>query len=635
MKTNFINQAEKYLLFLLTVVVAFFLYPGLESGFFLDDFYNLSGLNRIEEYGFADYILHGTLGLSGRPLAYATFALQHNSWPGDPYAFKQVNLLIHLANTLLLYFLCKQLLSLTKLPKREILYISLITTFLWSIHPLQLTTVYYVVQRMTLLSSFAMLIGLNGYVYQRNKFKQSLDSRYLLKAAFYIYVFLVISILFKENGILLSLYALVIEHLFYSCKKRDARIIIFRWIVLALPWVMLMLYIAGTMDSILAGYDSRPFSMYERLITEPVILLDYTKAIIFPTLATFSIFHDDYQFFTSVFQSREVIMSLLFWLAAILVAIFKRKEWLFLSFGVLWFCAGHLLESSIINLELYFEHRNYLPIFGILLSVIYYFHQLIKNNNNLKSVAIILTVLWCASLLYSTKREVETWSNPEIHAHLMQYNHPTSLRTLTNLGDFYVATTQYDNALETYQEMTDIHPDVMFSYLKIIMLNACVKSETVEDSFWDKLNEHAITSSKQPDATVSVLDGVTANLINGKCKQINPLKVVYLAIILLENKHYDFHRDKLHAIAGILCFHMQEKECAVNNLSSAVSIRPHKFYYESLLDALITFELYKEANSVLDEFRKYTDSDIVNRMSSMSTIKLIEQKLFELDMYND
>ena len=228
MKTNFINQAEKYLLFLLTVVVAFFLYPGLESGFFLDDFYNLSGLNRIEEYGFADYILHGTLGLSGRPLAYATFALQHNSWPGDPYAFKQVNLLIHLANTLLLYFLCKQLLSLTKLPKREILYISLITTFLWSIHPLQLTTVYYVVQRMTLLSSFAMLIGLNGYVYQRNKFKQSLDSRYLLKAAFYIYVFLVISILFKENGILLSLYALVIEHLFYSCKKRDARIIIFR-----------------------------------------------------------------------------------------------------------------------------------------------------------------------------------------------------------------------------------------------------------------------------------------------------------------------------------------------------------------------------------------------------------------------
>jgi tetratricopeptide (TPR) repeat protein len=45
----------------------------------------------------------------------------------------------------------------------------------------------------------------------------------------------------------------------------------------------------------------------------------------------------------------------------IALAIKKCRSWPFLGFGVLFFFLNHLIESSIIPLELVFEHRNYIP----------------------------------------------------------------------------------------------------------------------------------------------------------------------------------------------------------------------------------------------------------------------------------
>ena len=47
----------------------------------------------------------------------------------------------------------------------------------------------------------------------------------------------------------------------------------------------------------------------------------------------------------------------------------RRAMW---SFGLLWYLVGHSLESSLLSLELVFEHRNYVPSFGILFAGAYY-----------------------------------------------------------------------------------------------------------------------------------------------------------------------------------------------------------------------------------------------------------------------
>ena len=66
--------------------------------------------------------------------------------------------------------------------------------------------------------------------------------------------------------------------------------------------------------------------------------------------------------------------------------------------GVLWFLAGHLLESSFIGLVIAFEHRNYLPSLGILLASIYGMLWLFDHilTAYLRKIAILISALWFA-----------------------------------------------------------------------------------------------------------------------------------------------------------------------------------------------------------------------------------------------
>ncbi|MBT8446206.1 MAG: tetratricopeptide repeat protein, partial [Gammaproteobacteria bacterium] len=80
--------------------------PGLQGGFILDDFANLSALGK---YGSIDsaqdlwrYLTNGLGGPGGRPLALLSFLLDDNGWPAAAAAFKRTNLLIHLLNGVLL-----------------------------------------------------------------------------------------------------------------------------------------------------------------------------------------------------------------------------------------------------------------------------------------------------------------------------------------------------------------------------------------------------------------------------------------------------------------------------------------------------------------------------------------------------
>ena len=56
--------------------------------------------------------------------------------------------------------------------------------------------------------------------------------------------------------------------------------------------------------------------------------------------------------------------------ALLRLALVVRKKQPLVSLGVLWFFTGHLLESTILPLEIAHEHRNYLPLLGIIIAMI-------------------------------------------------------------------------------------------------------------------------------------------------------------------------------------------------------------------------------------------------------------------------
>ena len=93
-------------LFLSLAVCSLIYSVGLNGGYLFDDYPNLQDLGT---YGVIDswdkaraFIFNGFAGPTGRPVSLASFLIDANSWPMDPYPFKYTNLMIHLLNGVLL-----------------------------------------------------------------------------------------------------------------------------------------------------------------------------------------------------------------------------------------------------------------------------------------------------------------------------------------------------------------------------------------------------------------------------------------------------------------------------------------------------------------------------------------------------
>jgi tetratricopeptide (TPR) repeat protein len=168
----------------------------------------------------------------------------------------------------------------------------------------------------------------------------------------------------KENAVLLPLALALVEMVFFRNERpqHSAR----RWLlVLAVTAVSvigligLFFFTQGDTLSYL-NYDSRYFTLWERLLTQPRVLMLYLSQLFYPVPFRLSIEHD-IALSTSAFHPWSTLPSILVVVLLVALAIKKQRSWPYLSFGVLFFFLNHLIESSIIPLELVFEHRNYIP----------------------------------------------------------------------------------------------------------------------------------------------------------------------------------------------------------------------------------------------------------------------------------
>lgn len=155
------------------LLLAFLLYlPGLQGNFILDDYANIVNnsqvhLERLDGAGLAAAWDSGIASTLQRPLAMLSFAANHLFSGMNPYYFKLTNLLIHLLTTLGVYLLVRELArsASNAADERSCQLFALFVTACWALHPLNVSTVLYVVQRMTQLATLASVFAL--YLYCR------------------------------------------------------------------------------------------------------------------------------------------------------------------------------------------------------------------------------------------------------------------------------------------------------------------------------------------------------------------------------------------------------------------------------------------------------------------------------------
>ena len=410
------------------VILAY--WPGLQGPFVLDDFSSLGALGNLggvtDWNTFNAFVFGGTSGPTGRPVALLSFLIDGNNWPTDPWPFKRTNLVIHLCNGALLGVLTRQILRRLEFSRSSAAWLALITAATWMLHPFLVSTTLYAVQRMAQLAMLFSLGGLICYLYGRSLLPTDKRRAYLIMTAS-LAVFTVLATLSKENGILLPMLVGVVEMTVLASRGSKLAALDRRWsaVFIVTPSLFVVGYLAYRFLSadFLDISGARDFSLYERLLTQTRVVADYLQHWFLPKLYTTGVFQDHVLKSTGLFTPLSTALGLLLHLGLIGFAIAKRRELPLVAFAILFFYANHLLESTTLNLELYFEHRNYMAAAFLFLPLIVLVHDKLSRQVGLLIVGLVVVVL-CGFTRFSAT----VWSDYEGMVAASARKAPTSAR---------------------------------------------------------------------------------------------------------------------------------------------------------------------------------------------------------------
>jgi len=452
---------------LLTVAVYF---PGLAGDYAFDDMSNLLDNKRLDIEALDYDSLKSAAMSSGagplrRPVSMLSFALNRYFFGLHPFSHKVINLVIHLLTGLALFVLSQMLVRAyqqqnrgLRLTENTVYWLPLVITSLWLVHPLNLTSVLYIVQRMTSLAALFMVCGLCTYVAGRLRILAGKPGRLLILAGFL--VFGGLAVFSKESGVLLPLFMLVIELTLFRFRDRHGRsdqfIVGLFVIFLLLPACLLLLKLALNPGWVLNGYEQRTFTLSERVLTEARVLMEYLKLTVMPTTSTLGLYQDDIALSRSLFSPPSTLYSLLALAGLFAGALVLLKRQPLISLGILWFFCGHALESTIFPLEIAHEHRNYLADFGIILALGSAV-AVIPMQKLGSAVRVATPILFLCMFSYTTWLRADQWSDNVKFAVFEALHHPQSFRAVYAAGRIHAKLALNDRSRS---------PEEAFKYLK-------------------------------------------------------------------------------------------------------------------------------------------------------------------------
>jgi len=361
----------------LLTVLGFALYGNtIDSEFHLDDYPNLVEnaaihMTRIDPTSIGR-ALSASVG-GNRPVASLLFALNFRAGQFNVRTFHITSIICHiLAGWLLFLFLRRTLL----LPRLEARFgdraglTALLATLLWFVHPIQTQAVTYIVQRANVLSGLFCFAALYLFVVIRStsagRGLRALQWTGLLLAG-------LLALGSKETAAILPIIILLYELFFFvefdfgTLRGTPARLVgllVSSSLIVLAP--ILILYAdyrrfgVWLFERMGAIYQVRGFTMWERVLTEFRVLVNYITLLVLPLPGRLNLEHD-VAVSRGLFSPFTTLLSLLVLLGLVALGFYLARRRPLISFFIFWFFLQLAIESSVVPLELMFEHRLYLP----------------------------------------------------------------------------------------------------------------------------------------------------------------------------------------------------------------------------------------------------------------------------------
>jgi len=461
LKWKFPDAGKYFFTFLALFITLLAIYSNSFYGdWHYDDFANIVSNPYIQMKSFSwEEIKHCIYGLQqkrpSRPLAYLSFALNYQLDGLNVFGFHVFNFIIHyLAAVFLFLFIYKTLkLPLLKDQYAPIAYpVALLATFFWAINPVLVTSVTYIVQRMASMAAMFYIMAMFFYLQART----AADSR---RAVIYCILCAILGlggVLSKENAAMLPVSILLFDLFLIQGISKDGikkfiKIIILPIIVIGL----IGLIYTGGFSNAIGDYDKlRDFTMMERVLTQPRVILFYLSLLFYPILSRLTLLYD-IEASRSLLQPLFTIPAILIILSAIGFALYISRKRPLLSFCIIFYFLNHLIEGSIFNLELIYEHRNYLPAMLLFVPVAEFILYFINYFSYKKAVQLI--VASGIIIIIVGQGDITYRRNNIISSELLLWmdnieKYPNLSRTYSNLGNELMLYKQNAKGLYNYEK---------------------------------------------------------------------------------------------------------------------------------------------------------------------------------------
>lgn len=513
--------------------------PGLSGSFLFDDFPNLAPLNNADgllaSYNEIISFLTGNIsGPTGRPISLLTFLINQYGWPSNATPFLWTNLMVHLLVGVAVFQFTRLCIHSTSHYRKKGIeknanVLALLAASLWLILPLQISTVFYVIQRMTQLSALFVLISLSLYICGRRAVERGRPksgTAFLISCPFAA----LIGFYAKENAAIVPVLILVTEATILSAEPPDAAKNALRRFLICVygivPTAIIALYLAVKTVTSSPGWNTG----VGRVFLQGQVLLDYIYKLAVPQSSTAGLFYDS--FIATPPDSTTVLISVAGWITittTIALALFIRKERPLLAFGILFFFSSHLIESSGLSLDLYYEHRNYLPSIGLVIAGLSGISILYTKK---KKIAIFALITLFAANAAQAHLRADLWGTPRLASTVWTLEAPDSSSAWLRLS--FIANQYGDVATLRYALMQwqNVAPKLLAPRLLTLRLN-CPKNP---------LDAKSVTSLVDMAKDTPAFNGLSQYLeplirqaANGECHGLTVEQIYYIIRALIEN----------------------------------------------------------------------------------------------------
>ena len=554
--------------FLLLVAIAVCYANTLKAEWHLDDMQNIVNNQYIKIDSLAPAELKNVFQSPlARPVASLTFALNYYFSGLAPAGYHLFNIGIHFLCAIFSYLVFVETLAIhaenfdSGAPRtyrhRDI---ALLGAVLWAVHPMQAQAVTYIVQRMASMGAMWYMIAFYCYL----RFRRSPAGYGRISLAALGFLAWIAGVLTKQNIIVLPLAIIAFEWIFSKLSLQGHKKTIFFLLGGCMLLATVFIIIFDIHVQQLFSYDRRPFTMGQRLITQPIILSRYLLLLFYPGSA-FLTFDSGIKASQGLLDPPVTLPALLLIILLAISAFALSRRLPVISFAILFFFINHLVESTIIPLELYFEHRNYLASIFIYFALAFYLVRGLaylrnRGKKGMQGLLVMMMILFIAIEGRSTYLRNSVWQSDLTLWQDEVKKNPDKARPHNNLGLQYWEKGHVEEAIAEFETALRLEPDYMEAYYNLGVVYF------KQGRYAQALRQFENDVKFRPDHAVAYSNMGVIYTILGRTKEA----------INSYNKAIAVKPDSVEALAnlGLLYAKQENFAAAVNRLRKALAINP-------------------------------------------------------------